>query len=156
MALRSRILLSAAMACCVLPLVLHATTLEVDVSGVRSGQGFVRAAVCSRATFLTDNCEYFADATAVAGETVLRVPNVVPGVYAVQVFHDDTGRGVIHQGLFGIPREGIGFSNDAHLHLRGPKFSEATITAAGPTTRIALRLRYLGSFRPTEKSLAGR
>ncbi len=139
-----------------LPMALRAATLDVTVNGVRSASGFVRVAVCSRATFLTDNCEYFADAAAVVGKTVLKVPNITPGTYAIQVFDDDTGGGVIHRGLFGIPREGIGFSNDARLHLRGPKFDEAAVAATEGTTRIGLHLRYLGSFRPTEASLAGR
>jgi uncharacterized protein (DUF2141 family) len=151
---RTRIL--AAVALVLFPLGARAATLEVAVNGVRSAKGFVRVAVCSRATFLTDNCEYVADAPAVAGKTVLHVPNVAPGVYAVQVFDDDKGGGVIHQGLFGIPREGIGFSNDARLHLRGPKFDEAAVTVADGANHIALRLRYLRSFRPTEANLAGR
>ncbi len=153
---KARTPILAAAALVLFPLTLHASTLEVTVNGVRSAKGFVRAAVCSRATFLTENCEYFADARAVTGKTVLRVPNVAPGAYAVQVFHDDTGGGVIHQGLFGIPREGIGFSNDARLHLRGPKFDEAVVTASEGTTRIGLRLRYLRSIHPTEANLASR
>jgi uncharacterized protein (DUF2141 family) len=146
----------AALALAALPLVTQAGTLEVTVHGVRSAKGFVRVAVCSRATFLTDNCEYFADAPAVAGTTTLEAPNVAPGVYAIQVFDDDTGKGVIHQGLFGIPREGIGFSNNARLHLRGPKFDEAAVTIGDGTTKTSIRLRYLRSTRPTEANLAGR
>ena len=146
----------AALAIVLLPVATLAATLEVTVHGVRTARGFVRVAVCSRSAFLTDNCEYFADAPAVAGTTTLDVPHVAPGAYAVQVFHDETGGGVIHQGLFGIPREGIGFSNDARLHLRGPKFDEAMVTAAEGTNRIGLRLRYLRPFRPTEANLARR
>ena len=116
---------------------------------MRSAQGFVRVAVCSRATFLTENCEHFADAPAVAGVTTLHVPHVAPGVYAIQVFHDDTGGGVIHRGLFGIPREGIGFSNDAKLHIRGPRFDEAAIVVAEPVARASLGLRYLRPTRDT-------
>lgn len=153
MASRFRTLLSAAVLG-LLPVALHAATLEITVDGVRSIRGFMRAAVCSRKTFLTDNCEYFADAAAVKGTTVLKVPNVAPGYYAVQVFDDVTGGGVIHQGLFGIPKEGIGFSNDARLHLRGPRFNEAVIAVPEGTTQITLHLRYLGSFHPTEKNLA--
>lgn len=152
----SRLAISLFAVAALAPLAAGAGTLEIVVNGVRSAQGYVRAAVCSRATFLTDNCEYFADASAVAGRTVLDVPNVAPGSYAVQVFHDDTGRGVIHQGLFGIPREGIGFSNDARLHLRGPKFDEAAVATTGGTTHIGLRLRYLRPHRPSEANLAGR
>lgn len=139
----------AALALVVAPAASRAATLVVDVHGVRSAQGFVRVAVCSRATFLTENCEHFADAPAVAGVTTLRVPHVAPGVYAIQVFHDDTGGGVIHRGLFGIPREGIGFSNDAKLHIRGPRFDEAAVAVAEPTARASLGLRYLRPTRAT-------
>ena len=76
--------------------VARAATLEIAVSGVRTGKGFLRAAVCSRTTFLTDNCEYFADQPATPGQTVLTVSDVVPGTYAIQVFDDDLGLGVIH------------------------------------------------------------
>ncbi len=124
-------------------------TLEVAVHGVRSARGFVRVAVCGRATFLTENCEYFADAPAVAGTTTLRVRGVTPGAYAIQVFHDDTGGGVIHRGIFGIPREGIGFSNDAKLHIRGPRFDEAAVVVAEPIARTSLGLRYLRPTRDT-------
>ena len=127
----------------------RAATLQVAVHGVRSARGFVRVAVCDRAAFLTENCQYFGDAQAVAGTTTLDVPRVAPGSYAIQVFHDDTGGGVIHRGLFGIPREGIGFSNNAKLHIRGPRFDEAAVAVANPLTRINLGLRYLRPTRDT-------
>jgi uncharacterized protein (DUF2141 family) len=147
---------AATLALVLLPLASRAGTLDVAVHGVRTAKGFVRVAVCDKATFLTEYCQYFADAPAVVGTTTLSVPNVAPGVYAIQAFDDDTGGGVIHQGLFGIPREGIGFSNNARLHLRGPKFSEAAVTVGDDAKRINLRLRYLHSFHPTEENLAGR
>jgi uncharacterized protein (DUF2141 family) len=145
-----------ALALALLPAASRAGTLEVTVHGVRSTKGFVRVAVCDRATFLTENCQYFADAPAIRGTTTLMVPNVAPGDYAVQAFDDDTGGGVIHQGLFGIPREGIGFSNNARLHLRGPKFDEAAVAVGDNPKRIDLGLRYLRSFHPTEANLAVR
>lgn|GEM_PF-599738 len=131
------------------PLALHAATLEVTVHGVRTSKGFLRVAVCSRARFLTENCEYFADAPAVAGATRLKVPHVAPGTYAIQVFDDDLGKGVIHRGFLGIPREGIGFSNNAKLHIRGPKFDEAAVVVAEPMTRTEMGLRYLRPTRDT-------
>lgn len=146
---RPRLGIFAAVAALAAPALIHAATLEVAVHAVRSAKGFVRVAVCSRATFLTDNCEHFADAPAVAGTTTLKVPRIAPGTWAVQVFDDDLGQGVIHRGLFGIPREGIGFSNDARLHIRGPRFADAAVTVAEPIARIALRLRYLRPSRDT-------
>ncbi len=66
-----------------------------------------------------------------------------PGEYAVQAFHDDTDQGVIHRNLLGLPRERIGFSNDAPLHVRGPRFKDAAFSVGAEVERITLRLRRL-------------
>jgi uncharacterized protein (DUF2141 family) len=59
------------------------------------------------------------------------------------VFDDDTDAGVIHQNLLGVPREAVGFSNDAPLHLSGPRFSEAAFQVRTSAARITLKLRQL-------------
>ena len=39
------------------------------------------------------------------------------GRYAVQAFLDENGNGEVDRALFGIPKEGVGFSNDAKIRL---------------------------------------
>lgn len=51
---------------------------------------------------------------------------VPPGRYAVAVLHDEDGDGVMKKGLFGIPQEGYGTSNN-HTHpFSSPTFDEAS------------------------------
>jgi uncharacterized protein (DUF2141 family) len=123
----------------------RAGDLEVDVTGVEQARGHVRVAICTQDIFLKRACPYEGAAEAKPGVTVVRVGGVPPGVYAAQVFHDDTDAGVVHQNLLGVPREAFGFSNDAPLHLSGPRFTEAAFQVRASAARITLKLRQLFS-----------
>lgn len=121
----------------------HATQVEVMVTGVRDTKGHVHVDICTRDTFLKEDCPYSGDANSTPGGTLVTVNNVPPGEYAVQAFQDKTDQGVIHQGLLGIPKEPIGFSNNAPLRLRGPSFRDAAIDVGRGVKRITLTLRHL-------------
>lgn len=117
-------------------------TLVIAVTNVRSSVGRVRADVCAERAFLKDGCPHAAEAPAVAGTTTLTVRGLPPGRYAVQLFHDENGNGKVDRALFGIPKEGVGFSNDAPIRLGPPKFAAAAIDVAPGTRTIAVRMRY--------------
>lgn len=64
-----------------------------------------------------------------------------PGTYAVKVFHDVNGDGVLDKSWVGWPKEPYGFSNDAPVNMGPPSFRSAAITvkAGEQTARIRLR-----------------
>ncbi len=68
---------------------------------------------------------------------------VAPGEYAIGVMHDENGNGKFDQGLFGIPLEGYGFSNN-HTHaLSAPSWEESRFTVASGEDRVLdITLRY--------------
>jgi uncharacterized protein (DUF2141 family) len=117
-------------------------TIEVAVAGVRNASGQVKVDVCTEATFLKD-CPWSATARAHAGTVVVEVHGVPPGRYAIQAFHDANNNGECDQGLFGIPREGVGFSNDAFKGWSRPKFGNAAFDFNGGRLRLALKLRHM-------------
>jgi uncharacterized protein (DUF2141 family) len=121
-----------------------AANIDVAVTGVAEARGHVRVELCTRDTFLTQDCPYQGSAPAQVGAaTVVRIAEVPPGVYAAQAFHDETDQGIIHQNLLGVPRERVGFSNDARVHVRGPRFKDAAFLVGDDAERITLRLRRL-------------
>ena len=69
------------------------------------------------------------------------MPNVQPGDYAAQVSYDENGNGKVDRAIFGIPKEGVGFSRDAPIRLSPPKWQDAMFSLSGDTS-ITLRLRY--------------
>ena len=111
------------------------------VANVRNANGRVRVAACTAGTFLKDTCQVVGDAKAVAGEVVVRL-DVPPGTWAVQAFLDEDGDRAINRNFFGIPTEGLGFSNDAAFRFGPPSFAEAAFVLTAGGGRIRLNLRY--------------
>lgn len=64
------------------------------------------------------------------------------GDYAISVFHDENGDGILNRTLIGLPEEGFGFSNDAPVRLGPPSFSAARVAVPAGSSATAIRLRY--------------
>jgi len=115
--------------------------IEVTVSGVRAATGLVRVEVCTAQTFLKA-CPYVARAPAQKGAVTMVVRGVPPGRYAIQAYHDANNNDDLDRGMFGIPREGLGFSNDAMPRLMKPKFAVASFAHGAQPQRLGVTLRY--------------
>lgn len=63
----------------------------------------------------------------------ITLADVVPGNYAIAVFHDENGNGRLDT-LLGIPREAYGFSNNPNVRYRAPRFSECSFAVSGQVT----------------------
>ncbi len=123
--------------------------LVVEVSNVRVAKGQVRVDVCAQAQFLSERCPWHGASAARVGTTRVTVTGLPAGRYAVQAYLDENGNEKVDQALFGIPKEGIGFSNDAKIGFGPPKFHEAAFGFDGIERTIRLKLRYfLGSQGP--------
>ena len=115
--------------------------LHVAVDNVRDHTGHVHIDLCTEKQFLGD-CPVAADAPARTGMTMVTLTGLKPGRYAVQATYDQNGNGKVDRALFGIPKEGVGFSNDAKIRLGPPKWEEAVFDYDGQERTIKLRLRY--------------
>lgn len=118
-------------------------TLVVEIGNVRSANGTVHADLCPQALFLKETCPVSADAPARVGVTRLVLTGVPAGRYAMQAFHDENRNRRVDRALFGIPKEGIGFSRDAPIRMAPPKWDDAQFDFPGGRQAIALRMRYL-------------
>ncbi len=115
--------------------------IEVTVSGIRTDQGRIHVDICPEADFLKA-CPYSAEVPAKAGTVNVMLKGVPPGRYAVQAFQDANANGEVDRGMFGIPKEGIGFSNDAMAKLQRPKFTVAAFDHGTASQQIEVLLRY--------------
>ncbi|WP_267393560.1 MULTISPECIES: DUF2141 domain-containing protein [unclassified Sphingomonas] len=115
--------------------------LSVRVSNVRNTKGQVHVDVCPQAAFLKD-CPYTAVAPAHEGVTVVTLHGLPAGTYAVQAFHDENSNRKVDRAIFGLPKEGVGFSNDAPIRMAPPKWEAARFTFDGHGQTIQLKLKY--------------
>ena len=77
---------------------------------------------------------------AITGSTMrLRFRNVAPGSYAVSVQHDEDGDGKLKTNFIGMPKEGVGISNNPGGI---PGWQKAQVEVSGDTA-LSIRMRYL-------------
>lgn len=114
--------------------------LTVRVTGVPDDRGEVRVDVCGAAAFLRAGCELSAATPAVKGETVVVLPAVPAGRWALQAYHDRNGNAEVDRGPLGLPREAVGFSRAPPLGLKGPSFDRTALPHEAAQT-VTVRLR---------------
>jgi len=122
------------------PAAAGAATVNVTLGGVAGQKGALMGAICNKDSFLK-TCQYFAVQPAIASN-VLKFPGVVPGSYAVMVYHDENGNGKLDKSPSGMPLEGWGFSRNARGHYGPPAFDAARIDIKAGTNDIALDMVY--------------
>lgn len=114
--------------------------LRVTVKEVRSGVGRIMVALHAA----KDGVEFpdqtgavaaqWADAKGGAQEFVFT--GLAPGRYAVAIYHDENGNGVMDKNFVGIPSEGYGFSRNARGFTGPPSFSGAAVDIAADKSRV--------------------
>jgi uncharacterized protein (DUF2141 family) len=117
-------------------------SISVEVGNVRSSRGRIVVDICPQDRFLDDGCVWHGEAQARAGSTVVTIANVPPGEYAAQAFHDENASGEIDRGVFGIPKEGVGFSRNAKIAWSPPKWRDAFFVHQARAEAIRFNLRY--------------
>lgn len=123
-----------------------ANVIHVDVSGLRSDKGQMLCALFSSAeAFPTKTDKAVARLTAkiVERQAICDFTGVAPGTYAVSVVHDENSNGKLDRNFIGMPREGVGASNDAKGHMGPPKFNAASFQYKGGRLDLKIHVNYL-------------
>jgi uncharacterized protein (DUF2141 family) len=129
-----------------LPLLLANTApgnLDVTVSGIKNTRGALLVCLWKDKTGFP-TCGKSKSAvrlrSPVSGSTMkVTFRNVAPGSYAVSVEHDEDGDGKLKTNFIGMPKEGVGVSNNPGGI---PSFGKAQVRVNG-NGAIAITIRYL-------------
>jgi uncharacterized protein (DUF2141 family) len=118
-------------------------TLRIEVDGLRSDAGEVFVAVYGSAEGFPGEVgrAVRSDRVRPVDRRAACVFHVPPGTYAVSVLHDENGNGRLDTGFFGIPREGLGASNDAQGRFGPPRFEDAKLAVPADRTTV-IHVRY--------------
>ncbi|MBD2510305.1 MULTISPECIES: DUF2141 domain-containing protein [unclassified Nostoc] len=118
-------------------------TLEID--GLKNKEGQVCTSIfASSEGFPSDRDRGLQKQCTKITDTPLSITfeNLKAGNYAVAVFHDQNNDRILNSNVFGIPKEGFGFSRNPEIRTGAPKFGEAAFLVAGPNTNIQIQLKY--------------
>ena len=124
----------------------QASLIHVEIAGLRNDKGQVLCALYSSPEgFPKDSKKAFAHASSAIsnGRAACDFPGIASGTYAVSVFHDENSNGKLDTNFMGIPREGVGASNNAKGHLGPPKFRDASFRFADSRIDLEITINYL-------------
>jgi uncharacterized protein (DUF2141 family) len=120
-----------------------ADTLTVEVVEARDDKGQAVVALWKASdgfgSFDLKQATTILKAPIKGGTATVTFEGLAPGTYAVSAFHDADGTGSLKTNFIGMPKEGVGVSNNAGGM---PRFMKSTLTVRG-VTKTRVRLRYL-------------
>ena len=119
-------------------------SIELTVAGLRSAHGLIQVCLTAAPAHFPDCAKDPAArrATVQAGVTVLRFADLPAGDYAIALFHDENGNGVLDT-RFRVPVEGFGFSNNPRVYFGPPSFAAARFAVGDGRVAETVRVRYL-------------
>ena len=123
-----------------------AADLTVTVTGIRNADGLVQVCLFARREGFPD-CAGDASVLrrripATPGQVQAQFNGLRPGTYAVSVFHDEKQTGRIETNFLGIPRSGLGASNDPQPRFGAPTFEAAAFIVPDRAVGVTLRMQY--------------
>jgi uncharacterized protein (DUF2141 family) len=122
------------------------SAIQVEINGLRNDKGLVLCAIFSSPEAFPKRSEgAIAHAKSEISElhATCQFSGLAPGKYAVSVFHDENSNGRLDTNFIGIPREGVGASNNARGHFGPPKFDSAAFQYPGGRLDLKITIAYL-------------
>lgn len=108
---------------------LSAQELTMKITGIKQGKGDILIAVFNAEEGFPSDTKKAVEllrATPVDGIAELTVKTLAPGTYAVSLFQDTNGDGLLNTNFLGIPKEGYGVSNNAFNTFSAPTYKDAS------------------------------
>ncbi|MBQ4840127.1 MULTISPECIES: DUF2141 domain-containing protein [Pseudoalteromonas] len=105
-----------------------ANELELRIADINSSEGKIYIELFKGEQNYKEGQSYTASIIkAQKGQTTAHFSNLEAGEYVVRFFHDINNNAKLDSNLFGIPTEGVGFSNNATVQFGPPSYRDMVI-----------------------------
>jgi uncharacterized protein (DUF2141 family) len=120
-------------------------SLTVTIEGLKNQEGQVCLSLFSSAQGFPDESDRAVASRCIRAESIplsVTFSNLSPGNYAVAVIHDANNDGKLNTGFLGIPKEGIGFSQNPRLRFSAPSFEDTSLSISELGIQAQVQLKY--------------
>jgi uncharacterized protein (DUF2141 family) len=121
-------------------------SLTVTILNFRNNEGQISVALYNREEGFPkspDKALKIVTAPISNKKSIVVFESLPPGEYAISVFHDENKNGKMDSNFFGVPKEGVGASNDARGHMGPPQYKDAKFHYNGNVQSVIINLVYL-------------
>lgn len=120
--------------------------IVVNVSGLRTDKGKCLLYLYNnKKGFPTDADKAINSATGsiLNGKSTLILKDVAYGEYSITVVHDENNNGVLDTNFLGMPKEGVGVSNNAKGFFGPPSYEDSKFQLGKTTFTTNITIKYL-------------
>jgi uncharacterized protein (DUF2141 family) len=124
----------------------QSSEIVINIAGLRSGKG-------KCLVYLYNNKKGFPNDAAKAinkasgsilnGKSTIVLKDVPDGEYAVGIIHDENNNGKMDTNILGMPKEGVGVSNNAKGHFGSPSYEDSKFQVNRKSLIINITIKYL-------------
>jgi uncharacterized protein (DUF2141 family) len=116
-------------------------SLVVEVTNIRSVGGTLRVAVYKPgAKFGKSRPDFYKNITVEQTGSLKVKFEIVPGTYAIALYHDKNDNDKLDKNMVGYPKEPFGFSNNFRPVVSAPDFKDCAFMLREKGTEISIKL----------------
>ncbi len=115
--------------------------MTVVIQKIRSDKGVIRLTLFTKEADYMKIFSFGKAVPAKKNELSITFDNLPAGQYAITVLHDENDNGKLDSNFLGIPKEGVGFSNNASATFGPPSWEKAKFKLEDSKPR-AIALKY--------------
>jgi uncharacterized protein (DUF2141 family) len=121
-------------------------SIEVNISGFKNSSGKAGITMFSNSKGFPMQDELALErlfAGIVKSSCSVVLSDIPYGTYALSVFHDENSNNRLDTTIIGLPKEGIGTSNNVKSKFGPPKFKDASFVLGSSEKQLNISLQYL-------------
>lgn len=128
----------------ILALLLNLTTpvprsVTLEITNIEKVQGTVRICICNQPDQFLRNCFSSKNVQVDSKKLLVLLDEVPEGPFSISVFHDENDNSQLDSGLFRIPKEPYGFSNNPSSTFGPPSYEKCLVGLDTKTITIKLK-----------------
>jgi uncharacterized protein (DUF2141 family) len=127
--------------CCT---VLNTGNIVIEVHNCSNNKGFIMLALYNNATdFMKENKFVLTKKVKVQNQkAIIYLENLAHGSYAFALYQDANNNGKLDKNVFGIPKEGFAFSNNAMGTFGVPSFQQSSFVLKSANYQTTIQLKH--------------
>lgn len=119
--------------------------VNVTVNGLRNNSGQVAVKIFNSSVGFPEKTASVVKSVLITpknNKAVFTISDLPAGTYAIALMHDENKNTIMDKTMFGVPKEGFGFSQNPKISFSAPSFSDCAFKIDGSNKDLSIKIIY--------------